>query len=1507
MKHIKYLLFFLGILFSIFETSAQVSQDTFDHQKEPFIKSLDQFIKLSNNPNAISAFDKFEKYYKTITEEALLQKIYQSFNLLKQKKFSAAPYFGDMLSVLGSAFPTCNSYQDKENLIDFLYYNIAKAEPKTGNKLLATLDFAENLYTKHALRYSQSSIGWYFVQNDIPDFIYTPFKGFYIKDMKIIGARGNDSITIDHCHATFNLDSNSLSVSSGKVSWERHDNKEIFADIYHAKIDLTKTEYTTDSAILHHPGYFKTQTISGVFTDKLITRNQAIEGSYPRFISKDDIITIEEIGGSVKYTGGFRLEGLNVVGFAHGLNLAKVEVFNKKNALTYRGFAKEFIIKKQQKITGNNVQSGIYIDNDSIVHPNLQFRYDIDKNAITLTRSINASDRSPFFSSYHHSDISADKITYYISKDTIYFGESAPGIAKGKLEVDYTSQNFFNENKYQKIQSIADYHPLVKIKQLSERIGTREIHIGELAREFNLKFEAENVQGLLYGLIEDGFLLYNPLTKMVTIKDKVFNWCDAEIKKRDYDNLNIHSSTNEHNGVFDIQKKELLIQGVQSIEFSNKQQVAIAPFEKQLWMYANRGMKFSGKLFAGLSTLIGKDYQFDYAKNSLKSDSIFQFDLFINSGKVNQNKKIEAYPLASHIEKFSGSITIDAPENKSGVNDIAIFPSLQTLSPSYVYYQYPFIFDNIYKKDSFYLKLDKFTFNSLDNYTRQDIAFKGNLISAKIFPEFSEKVLVQPDSSLGFTHTTPQEGYKIYSEKGNFAGTVLLSNKGLYGKGKFNYLTAETESQDILYWPKEMNCNAKKITIEEKMIDKVEYPKVEGIDVKVQWLPYKDSLYISTKETPFKFFNDPKYQCKGLLILTPFGLKARGIFDWPSGIIESNLMSFKTREVNSDTMNLKIRALNNSTELAFDTRNINGFVDFQKLYGKFRANSTELATKMPFNFYETSMNEFEWFMDKGKIEFKSDAGRLSLFRCTDPKQDSLQFSGQEASYDLNQNKLEVTGVPEIRSVDSRIIPGNQNVVVRKGGSMDSLLNSSIVLDTVNKTHRFDSAITKIYGRNSFLGSGNYVFYVPNIGEQKIRFEKVEGGKSEDKDEKYLTKGSATIKEEDNIFIHKYINFKGNIHVLSTKKEIDFEGYARINDKSALTKNWFSFSAPINKDKLIIPIQSPVNEKNDSIKSGVFLSTLTGNFYPTFLNVPKSYSDRELINVEGKLTFDPLKDRFLLGDSVWLLNPDARIGTYCIKPLEANTIYYGGKLNIGNELLYIDHKCAGTLTSPVVTVDSMGKANESTELLKGEIADQFTFPFPDELMQIIIADLNNNSLGVQPIAYDQDKFYELAFQKIIPDTNEYSKFQNILRTQAISLPKSFQKTTFTLGKQPVQYVKETQSFVNVSGKIPVIALKGNAISKVFEGYMEIRMPGTRDDRFYLYLRNPVSNNYYFMAYKSGILNITSSNPDFQEKALGLKEKLLVYPQEDGEAFEIQVVNSESADFFLDRIKELKQNK
>ncbi|MEL6720588.1 MAG: hypothetical protein AAFP82_17920, partial [Bacteroidota bacterium] len=558
------------------------------------------------------------------------------------------------------------------------------------------------------------------------------------------------------------------------------------------------------------------------------------DADYPAFESNKKVLEIDNIGKGIYFVGGFRLDGLTVYGYGTRNNRAVLKIYDdEEKRLLYKGESELVIIKRGDFLVGDRIESTIYYEQDSIYHPSVSIRFNIPKKELQLKRGKRGSDRNPFLSSVHQLTIDVENIHAYLRQDSVAIGKQGIALTSG-ANAYFESLHFFDEGEYMRNQNISDINSIDIIAVTAEREKTLELDADLIARRINSKFTEESIKSHLYELMSKGFIDYDSEEHKIYVKDKLIHYFKANSKRVDYDPLKIKSSTDVVNATLNLRTNELAVTGAKAVEFSRKQRVAILPNDEKITVLKNRDMVFDGKLFAGYSTITGKGFDFEYDRYLINLDSVDFFDLYIPTGQLNEKNEPEAISLDSRIEGLNGVLLIDAPSNKSGKEEIEIFPSFQSKKSSYVYYDKEDILGGIYNRDSFYFELEKFSFNHLDKITARDVKFPGELFAFDIMPPFKETLLVrEDDQSLGFVHNTPAEGYPLYQERGNFAGIVDLSNKGLRGEGDLTYLKATVYSEDIIYKPYQLTASAKTFDYQETRNEEVETPQVSGLDVAI--------------------------------------------------------------------------------------------------------------------------------------------------------------------------------------------------------------------------------------------------------------------------------------------------------------------------------------------------------------------------------------------------------------------------------------------------------------------------------------------------------------------------------------------------------------------------------------------------------------------------------------------------------------------------------------------------
>ena len=1498
---------FFSCLFFVLLCGAHgvAAQARFPEKPEEFVSELGKFMTATKRPDLEEAYSVFKKTYQSgLLNASDVARVVVVSNILRDQHLSAYPYFKNYINAVSAA----RNDADTSLFVrwhSFAELALAGVERGRTKPIGSFLEFSADFMEHRALKTGEGgSVTWRVKGGKFAFEMQERTPLLRCEGVDLIGSRKQDSIVVYKTTGIYAPFDGLWTGEGGKVTWAGVSGKDstafadVYADLTRYKVESVKPLFRCDSARLTYPLYFPGKPIWGTFEHNVVVENK-LSAQFPKFESFDKTLQINKIGEGIQYVGGFRLAGSTLLGYGSGNEPAQVTIYNKRREKIFYGRGPLFIIKREQNIVAEDVDAKLFMDSDSLFHPSANFRVEIPTQIITLERGEKGSARNPFFSSFYNMNLSTNKISWYVANDSLVVGERTGGVKGATQTVTFESSNHFNMADYNKMQSITDRNPIATLFILSREQGKNIIKDDDFAYKLNPKFNYSSIQTLLAQMVADGYINYYFDRHEIELRDKLSHYALASQNKTDYDAIKIESVSQMANAKLNLKTKETEIFEVKKLELSNRQRVGVIPNERHLTLLKNRDMRFAGRLFAGMAFFAGEDMHFVYDKFQVEFDSVQYLDFYLPTGDIDPktNQPI-ANAMNSRIERVSGVLLVDAPNNKSGKEDLAIFPSLQSKQNCFVYYDRKETLGGVYKRDSFYFKLDPFAFNGLDNYTIDRLKFKGDMVPATIFPPFKETIVVrEEDKSFGFKHRTPQAGYTTYSKKGNYTGELELSNKGFFGKGKLEYLTADIESEDLIFRPKQTTGTAKKFFMEEDRVSAVKVPQAKGEDVSVNWLPFKDSMYVESKAKDFELFKAPGYTHQGVLVLTPSGLKGRGEFEWDGGKLRSRLISYGPFQANADTADLDIKSIDGKG-IAVNSQNIDGSLDFDAQTGDFKANTESAATNLPLNQYRTSMNEFKWDMKKQVITFKADPTKPATFVSTDAERDTLAFKGKTAIYDLKTSQLKIGGNEVIRTADAFVYPETGDIEIEPGGKMKQLTNAKIVADTISKYHTITRATVDVMGKNDYKATGYYQYDIPNY-KQEVFFNNIEGklqtldGKSANR--KIQTSASGDIKPEDKFRLDVKTLFKGKIILNSSLQNMRFEGYAQLDADKLPARNWFLLQAEVDKNNPLVRIKKTQDEEENPLVTGFFLSKEIGDMYPRVLSPAYARVDRAILDCGDVYKYEAANDRFIFGDSARVTGVSP-IGAKMVFDNKVGTVQGEGPLNIGSGLNYMKVKAAGRIKSDFNTVTDTTGYTVTAELMSG-----MSITLPSKLMDILVADVKAVSFDAPPLLCSNNMaFYQPATLEFLSDPKDRDEAIANLQSNAVQIPRKDNKFTFLLGRHPVLWNAEYQSFLSLEDKVPMISINGEPIGKMLSAFVEYKMPTTGDDRFYLYFKAS-PDQWYFFGYQSGVLNVVSNNTRFMDVLLGMKTKETQTKMPDGETYEIIAANPSTAEAFINRVR------
>ncbi|MEY4926059.1 MAG: hypothetical protein RI894_495, partial [Bacteroidota bacterium] len=530
---------------------------------------------------------------------------------------------------------------------------------------------------------------------------------------------------------------------NGSVDWERAGlGKTVSAAFSKFSLDCKKSSYKVDSVQFFYPSYFDTP-ISGKFEDNVELNAKQGNTDFPRFESFQNVFNIDNLGEGVKYYGGFKLYGSDLLGPGTVDKKANIRIYNRENKLIALARSTQFTISKGEKVLTEDAEVSLYFGNDSIYHPDVRLRYNIPKRELQIGRSEKSSSKGTFADSYHAVDIDVDDIQWFIDSVNMNIGKKTISYGSGtETQCRFESNNFFSEREWVKHQAIATKNPVAELADMSnetERIVDAKSYAAALGG-----FSVNAILPLLQGLVQSGFIYYDYDKELITVKDKVDHYADSYVKLKDYDVLRVISSENGINGKFNTTTKDISVNGVKNILVSDSAQVIFEPLKAKVRLKKNRDMDFGGSVYGGYGVFLGRKYHFNYDQFEVEMDTIDVFNLRVPTGEFTGDGTPLIEPLKTNIEDTNGKLSILESDDKSaakyirerekkrkegiGVGEkldksryLSPYPIFEAKSKSHAYYDHKYTEKGCYKRDSFYFHLEPFSIDSLHNFDPRGI------------------------------------------------------------------------------------------------------------------------------------------------------------------------------------------------------------------------------------------------------------------------------------------------------------------------------------------------------------------------------------------------------------------------------------------------------------------------------------------------------------------------------------------------------------------------------------------------------------------------------------------------------------------------------------------------------------------------------------------------------------------------------------------------------------------
>ena len=1488
------LVVFLFFVAAIFKANAQVQPSGFSSDTSKFISELTtrfQQVGEINEAEAKLLLSSFTYQWesKLLTYPQKLQA--QSVCIaLSEQKLQVAPYYLLYFKTLTILVKQSASPSAFDLFHKGVMYCIEGKNP--SRTLLKYLTQTDLIVSKNDLMFSNTE-AWH-ARNGSYTFAFDTVPFFNFKSIDLACVVRNDSACIYETKGKFYPLTQMWYGNGGKVYWERAGlaRDVVYAKLFDYKINTRLISYTADSVLFYHGGYFK-KFLPGKLEDKAMVDITAESATFPKFtMKKGDQIYIN-LFKDVEFFGGFNLQGSRVIGTPADDGFSRIEI--KRNNIPFISLKSAEFAIRPDRFVSSRASVLIFIENDSIFHPSVQVRYNLSANELVMSRGDEGLGQSPFFNSYHHLDMYNEAIYWKLNEETMSL-EDLKGI-RTKSEATFESSDYFSAYRFDKMQGIDDVNPAMLVSAYVRKHRTDKFYAEDYATWAKKPLEQIVVQ--LIKLANAGFLNYEIDQRFATVRPRLNEFLAARSGVKDSDVILFNSLVEKgSNAQLDLKNFRLTIEGVSKVMLSDSQYVYVAPRDGKVIINKNRDFSFKGRVHAGLFDFIANECTFQYDKFSLSIPNIDSAMMIAPAWSVDANGFRDFVRVKNVLANMNGELFIDSPESKSGRKMLHHYPLLISKDTSYVYFDRKDIVNGAYKKKDFYFQVNPFTMDSINSLPPGDLKFEGTLISAGIFPDLNETIRVQKDYSLGFSKVVASPGLPIYGGKGTYSDTIRLSNRGLRGSGKLNFLSSVTEANDFLFTPDSTSAKVKNYELA-KVVGEFEFPDANVKDASIKWFPGKDVMTVqNSKNDSISMFGN-KAKLNGALTVTPTGLKGNGNLSFENAQVDSKLYNFKNESFTSDTSDFKLLTDDRSRE-ALRVHVFKASIDFASRQGHFIATGKGALMEFPVIQYNCVVNEFDWLMDKKQLQLinKADFTRekyyqlkpeelitynhgKEIYTSTDPKQDSLSFFALHAIYDLDSNFLEVDDARIIKVADAAIFPFNGKLAVGKNGMIKELKQAEILANKTNLYHKFYNSNVNIASRKRYTAKGLYD-YTPSDGEvTTLEMNNIAINSQGE------TFASTKISDSMNFMINRYFRFLGKMEVNAGTKRIKFEGgYGFVHDCSALKHEWVEIFAEIDPKNVMIPVpEKPENTGNGKLRASIFYSLTENTIKPGFFSKVENVTDPDIFSARGFVAYQPQWAEYRIADSSKLRNPQL---TGNMLGFNTNRCMLSGEgqIDLATNLGQLKMRSAGAVNYFSIV--------DSTSC---NVLSAFDFFFSDDAMKIFADALNGselNGIDVSGLNYTRS-LREFAGQeeadKILTELSlygQYKKFPDVLNH------------TLVLTELQLSWNQDLRSFIS-KGPIGISNLGKNPVNKRVNGVVEI---GKRRSGDILNLYFELSENqWYFFTYSSGTMQVLSSDKTFNEKLTGLKESDRVIKGGKGQqSYQFIIGTPEKKSVFLRKMKQ-----
>lgn len=1265
-----------------------------------------------------------------------------------------------------------------------------------------------------------------------------------LKNIDLQFNKARDSVSLKNTSGELELLGRTYVGKGGKLTWEhlKVPEKELYAELFDYTLEVNESKFIAEAAVLHYPEKIAVP-VKGLLEFESESRTRKQQAQFPKFRSYESGYELSFI----------KLSGLSLVGGVtlEGKKLSSASLYREYGYLELQGTAaKKFRAKSREFIyqdssfTSEISSVSIFQRRDSIFHPGVSLQFDVKANKLVLLKGKGGFKKTPFHASYFNIDFEADKIEWPLDSAVM---DISILIAGNRVPAKFESTEYFNEYRYSSLSGLMNFHPLQLVVNFSKKVNNKVIYLSDI--EEDSKIPRSNLSGAMKLLMENGFIIYDEVSGRIELLDKARHYVDSNWGRKDYDNVQITSvSSGKPNGQLDLDKGTLTISGVENFEINEKLGVRVKPDSGRVILSKNRDVQFNGTVFAGNYEYVGENFKMDYDSFLISMPQIdkIKFNLAKNGNRSTQSEKEK---LQNQLVETAGVLYINKPDNKSAQKENPEFPIFNATKGATVYFLGEEILGGVYDQ-SLYFLIPPFSIDSVSSSDPNSIAFDGEFHSGGIFPMFNEKLKVMPDKSLGFEHPLPPEGIDLLEGAARFYGNIKLDNKGLRGGEKIEYLSTTLYSDNITFFKDSIKAVGKTADIVAGDFEGTSFPNMRAENFDLRWLTSKDSLYMTNKAAPFELY-EATASLNGRTVVSKKGLFGSG--ELATRGSRTNSQKFTFKEFNYSARNADFSIESSDTipalagedvRLAFNLEE-NTAVISPEIEG-------DAAINFPYAAYKTSIPSAQWNLDEKKVVMKKPNNidiRNSYFYSTNPEQDSLVFNATEATYDIVDQSLIISGIPYIQVADARITPAGGEVVVGEGGKVNKLFNATLTLDTLTSFHNLYNAEIDIFSRSKFEGDATYR-YVNSIGDTfsikmgEFTLEPIPGALKGQRQLRTVSSGS--VPPRDKMLISPGMYYKGDVTMYADKPALSLDGYIQLDLQNIPNYDtWIKYQNDGSAKEVVFNFNEAVTELGNPLQAGLHFDNITNELYATFVTEKRASDDTDFFQPEGTLSFKAASNQFVIEDPSRMAGT-SYAGKYFSYDEENQKVKFEGPLKFMESRNEAQFKSAGTGSG-----DLLEQAFIFNILLTAE------FDLPNGFTQVIGNDMIEvvQRLGLPEATKDLDRLLPKLAE--VAGDNAAKRYEELIFDDYVPLHSLSSKltNTITLTNVDLKWSAEQNSWFSL-GKLGLSNTGAVDINANIDGFTEIRK-SEEGESFKVFLQISPSCWYYFH-YQQDRLIFFSSN-------------------------------------------------